>query len=88
MFLGQDTCNTISISDNLVHISINEDLHGEKAKASLLGTGGEELQRFLFSEGLNTIDLNFCEPPAYSLRLETANEVVVKQLPKSTIKQL
>lgn len=84
-YLSNDTFNNIFVSGNCVHININENLHGEKAKASLLGIAGEELQRFIFSEGPHTIDLDNCEPPPHSVRLETKNEVLVKQLRKPII---
>jgi len=79
--LSQDTFNTISIFNNVVHVCINEDLRNEKAKLFLLGASDEELQQVYLPEGQSTISLLTTRPQAHAIRLETGHEVVFKNIP-------
>ncbi len=65
---------------NMVNIFVPDATEFDEAKAYLLGTSGEHLQHFLLNPGNNDIRLKKQKPGMYTLRIETNNEVAVKQI--------
>jgi hypothetical protein len=68
---------------NMINISVPNGTDGNYkngAQAFLLSNTGEHLQKFLLTAGSNDIRLKKHKPGMYLLRVETGNEVAVKQI--------
>lgn len=75
--------NRIAISTFRITTEVEVILEGpplRKAEAQLLGAGGAELQRFALANGSNHLFLESHPPGKYTLRINTDNEVLAREI--------
>ena len=63
-----------------ISVNLTPGMQKHTPKAILLGTHGERLQTFVLKEDNNELQLDGFAAGNYTLRIESGNEVIVKQI--------
>jgi hypothetical protein len=65
---------------HIINVKLLAKILKNGSRAILLGKSGEQLRTFPLIQGTNELSISGFEPGQYTIRVESGNEVLVKQI--------